>query len=112
MATSGQSGVNGGELKGGAGQRAQGNSGGNGRNLRDFHRRPHNARASRIGTKGAQVQVVHNQLGAWTVSRIFDRSTDVISTGAKESCLQGDQTLVIFLSTLRDRSVQGSEGQA
>jgi len=35
-----------------------------------------------------------------------------ISGRAQESCLQRDPTLVEFHSTLRDRSVQGSEGQA
>src|ERR1700674_820334 len=48
------------ELKGGPGQRAQRNPAGNGRDLRDFHRRPHNVRTSRIGTKGAHLTVVHN----------------------------------------------------
>jgi hypothetical protein len=40
------------------------------------------------------------------------RRIDVISRERKKSCLQRDQTLLEFLSTLRDRSVQGSEGQA
>ncbi len=112
MAASGHRGADSVELKGGTSKRTQRNASRGGCELGDLHRRRQNARAARIGTELAEVEVVHNLFGRCSVEMAFGRGIDLVSLKDKTNCLHRDQTLVEFPSTLRGRSVPYSEGQA